>query len=153
MKKLVISASALAFSLVAATGLQAQTVQQKKEEAGAVGGAISGGTAGAVGGALVGGPVGAAVGGVAGATAGAITGGAAASLSPEDRVYVRERVVTRQVPSVTYEGDVVVGRELPGTVRYYDIEGNPRLSNYRYTRVNDRYVIVDRSNRIIEVVE
>ncbi len=151
MKRTILGGIALAF--LAATSVQAQTVQQKKEESGAVGGAISGGAAGAVGGALVGGPVGAAVGGTVGAAAGAITGGAAARLTPEDRTYVRERVVTREVPSVTYQGEVVVGRELPGTVRYYEIDGRPSLDSYRYTRINNRYVVVDRSNRIVEVID
>ena len=151
MKRTVLGGIALA--ILATASVQAQTTQQKREESGAVGGAISGGAAGAVGGAIVGGPVGAAVGGVAGAAAGAITGGTAARLTPEDRVYVRERVVTREVPSVTYQGDVVVGRELPGTVRYYDLDGRASLDNYRYARINNRYVVVDRSNRVIEVID
>lgn len=153
MKKLLVGASALVMSAVALAPLSAQTVQQKKEEAGAVGGAISGGAAGAVGGAIIGGPVGAAVGGVAGATAGAITGGTAAALNPDDRVYVQRYVTTRSVPSVAYQGEVVVGSELPGSVRYYAIEDNPRLVQYRYAHVNDRYVLVDRSNRIVQVID
>jgi uncharacterized protein YcfJ len=151
MKRTILAA--LAVATLAGVSVQAQTVQQKKEEAGAVGGAVSGGAAGAVGGAIVGGPVGAAVGGVVGATAGAITGSTTARLSPEDRVYFRERVVTRQVPSAAYQGEIVVGSELPGSVRYYEIEGRPSLDNYRYARINNRYVVVDRSNRVIEVIE
>jgi uncharacterized protein YcfJ len=129
------------------------TPQEKKQETGAAAGAISGGTAGAVGGALVGGPVGAAVGGVAGAAAGAISGAAVGSISPEDRVYVQRYTTTRQVPSVRYEREVAVGTQLPGSVTYYTFEDNPRLANYRYTRVNDRTVVVDQQGRIISIIE
>jgi hypothetical protein len=87
-----------------------------------------------------------------GAVGGANSGGAAAAITPEDRVYIRERVVTREVPSVRYEGEVVVGSELPSTVRYYEIDGRPSLSTYRYTRVNDRYVVVDSRGRVVEVI-
>ncbi len=84
---------------------------------------------------------------------GTITGSIAGDLTMDDRIYVREYVVRREVPSARYEGDLVVGTEIPGTVTYYRIEDNPRLSSYRYTRVNNRYVLVDSSNRFITYVE
>lgn len=119
---------------------------------GAAGGAVGGAAAGAIGGAIVGGPVGAAVGGAAGAVGGAVTGSIAANLSAEDRTYMREYVVRREVPSTRFESDIVVGAEVPDTVRYYRIEDNPRFSGYRYTRVNNHYVLVDSGNRIVEVI-
>ncbi len=113
----------------------------------------TGGAAGAVGGALVGGPVGAAIGGAAGAAAGAVGGAVTGSITADDQIYVRERVIRHNVPSVRYQGDIVVGAELPGTVRYYEIENEPRFTNYRYTRLNDRYVLVNTDNRIVAVFD
>ncbi len=134
--------------------LSAQTPQQQRQqETGAAAGAITGGAAGAVGGALVGGPVGAAIGGAAGAAAGAVGGAVTGSITADDQIYVRERVIRHNVPSVRYQGDIVVGAELPGTVRYYEIENEPRFTNYRYTRLNDRYVLVNTDNRIVAVFD
>jgi hypothetical protein len=112
------------------------------------GGAAAGAATGAVGGAIVGGPVGAAVGGVTGA----IVGGA---LSGPDRTRVHEYVVREHRPSVRVDRDVVVGSELPGTVRYYEIPADVGVkTTYRYTVVNDRPVLVDpRTRRVVEVLD
>lgn len=115
----------------------------------AAGGTAAGAATGAVGGAIVGGPVGAAV----GAVVGGVVGGTAGGLAEPDRVYVREYVTRTPRPAVRVEQEVVVGATLPSTVRYYEIEGNPRLEGYRYANVNDEYVIVDAQGRIVAVVE
>lgn len=144
-------------ALILATSLFANSpllAQDKKDamDSGAKGGAIAGGAAGAVGGAIVGGPVGAVVGGAIGAAAGATSGAVTAGITAEDKVYVRKYVETRPIPPVRYEGEVVVGATLPGTVTYYRIEDNPRFEAYRYTHVNGKYVMVDDSNRVVTVI-
>lgn len=117
---------------------------------GASGGAAAGAATGAVGGAVVGGPVGAVVGGAAGAVGGAVVG----ALTNDDRTYVRTYVEKHRQPSVTYEQEVVVGEELPGTVKYYRIEGRPELKTYEYAVVNDHTVLVDsQTRRIVEVLD
>ncbi len=115
--------------------------------AGAQSNVPAGATAGAVGGAIVGGPVGAVVGGVAGAIAGGI--------ADESRPRFREYVVTQRTPSYRYQGDVRVGVELPSSgVTYYEAPPEYKVQNYRYTRVNDRIVLVDPSSRrIVQVIE
>ncbi len=140
MKRMVVGALAL--------GLLSAPAWAQNNEA-AKGGALSGAAAGAVGGALVGGPVGAAVGGIAGAAVGATAG----SLTPEDRVYVRDYAVKHRAEPMRVETPIVVGEPMPGSVRYYPIEGNPRLAAYRYAYVNDHYYIVDASGRIVGEVE
>jgi outer membrane lipoprotein SlyB len=116
---------------------------------GARGGAVGGAAAGAVGGALVGGPVGAVVGGAVGATTGAAVG----SLSDEDRVYVRGYVVKQRAEPVTVRERIVVGEALPTTVRTYQIEGNPRLSGYRYAYVNNEYYLVNARGQVVTTIE
>jgi hypothetical protein len=53
---------------------------------------------------------------------------------------VRTYVMEQQVPSVAYEGDVVVGSTLPETVEVHSVEG---YNDYAYTVVNKRRVIVN----------
>ena len=140
MIKQVIAAAALA-AIVGAPALA---------QSGSESGAAAGAATGAVGGALVGGPVGAVVGGAAGA----IAGGAVGSISQHDRTYVREYVVDHRRPSVRVEGPVEVGATLPPRVEVYPVEGNPAFSNYRYTWVNDRAVLIDPSSRrVVYVIE
>lgn len=114
------------------------------------GGAAAGAATGAVGGAIVGGPVGA----VVGAGVGAVTGGALGSISAQDRTYVREYVVENRRPSVRVQGDVAVGATLPQQVAVYPVEGNAAFSNYRYTYVNDRAVLIDpATRRVVYVID
>jgi hypothetical protein len=110
-------------------------------------GVAAGATTGAVTGAIVGGPVGAAV----GAGAGAIAGGIADDTRPRFRSYVSER----RVPSYRYDREVRVGADLPSSgVTYYDVPQEYGVTNYRYTVVNDRTVLVDpKSHRIVQVIE
>ena len=52
------------------------------------------------------------------------------------------------------EREVRVGARLPTSgVRYYDVPREYGIRGYRYTVVNDRPVLVDRSYRIVEIIE
>ncbi len=110
-------------------------------------GTAAGATTGAVGGAIVGGPIGAVVGGVAGAVVGGI--------AEDRRAGFRTYVVEERVPSYTYEREVVVGAELPPTgVRYYEVPAEYGATEYRYTVVNDRTVLVDpRTHRVVQIID
>jgi len=55
------------------------------------------------------------------------------------------------VESIPYEGDVVVGRVLPEAVEVRPVQG---YSDYGYTIVNERRVIVNPQTRaVIQVLE
>ena len=112
----------------------------------AQGGVAAGATAGAIGGAVVGGPVGAVVGGVGGAVVGGIT--------DANTPRFREYVVREHHPSYHYDREVVVGAELPmAGVTYYEIPREYGPTEYRYTIVNDRTVLVDpKTHRIIQII-
>jgi len=88
-----------------------------------------------------------------GATTGVVVddGGIAADLQPRFREYV----VQENVPNYTVPGRVMVGVTLPEMgVSYYDVPQQYGAHRYRYTRVNDEYVVVDPSTRrIIQVIE
>ena len=109
-------------------------------------GVAAGATTGAVGGAIIAGPVGAVVGGVGGAVVGGITD----STQPRFRSYV----VEQRRPSYTYSSDVVIGAELPASgVVYYDVPAEYN-TQYRYTVVNNRTVLVDpKTRRIVQVIQ
>ena len=110
-------------------------------------GAATGAATGAIGGVIVGGPAGAAV----GATVGAVAGGIADESRPRFRTYV----TGQRHPSYRYEREVRVGADLPSSgVTYYDVPREYGVTNYRYTVVNDRTVLVDPgTHRIIEVID
>ncbi len=112
--------------LVVTAALLTASSANAQNAGGTVGGAVGGAAVGAV----VGGPVGAVVGGAVGA----ITGSALPS-----------------EPSVVYQGPVVVGETLPGTITYYPV---PQYDDYGYTVLNGRRVIVERrSHRIVRIIE
>jgi hypothetical protein len=138
-------------AVAASTLFAPAAMAQDPMNAGASAGAVTGGVTGAVIGGVVGGPVGAVVGGGIGATTGATTG-AAVGVGAAEQNYARDYVVKRQVPDERIDGDVVVGEPLPSTVRVYRIEGNPKLANYHYAYVNDRYVLVDDRLRVVKVI-
>jgi hypothetical protein len=110
-------------------------------------GAATGAATGAVGGAIVGGPVGA----VVGATVGAVAGGIADDQRPRFRSYVNER----KVPSYRYDREVRVGADLPADgVTYYDVPREYGSTNYRYTVVNERTVLVDpKSHKVVQIID
>jgi hypothetical protein len=84
-----------------------------------------------------------------------VVGGVAGVLGVDQRPRFRSYVTERHVPSYTYSNDLVVGAELPADgVTYYDVPEEYGASNYRYTVVNGRTVLVDpRTRHIVEIVE
>lgn len=77
-------------------------------------------------------------------------------LQRDMRPRFNEYVVREQIPSYSYDEDVVVGAELPSAgVRYYEVPAQYHVApRYRYTVVNKRPVIVDPSTRrIVEVID
>jgi hypothetical protein len=115
-------------------------------------GIIGGAQRGADEGAAAAGPIGGVVGGVLGGAAGGVAG----LLGIEERPRFQQYVVRQNVPSYTYQEEVQVGGVLPSSgVTYYEVPAEyGRVRNYRYTRVNNRIVLVDPgTNRIVEVIE
>ncbi|OWW05428.1 hypothetical protein ATY81_01425 [Rhizobium sp. R72] len=63
---------------------------------------------------------------------------------------VRTYVTEQDVPPATYDGDVVVGTELPSSIEIHTIPSNDA---YGYTVINKQRVIVDpHTHRVIEIV-
>ena len=139
MTKYILAAASVISLLSVPLVAQAQTNQ---------GGAAGGMATGAVGGAIVGGPVGAVVGGAIGA----VVGGA---LTPEQQPRVQQYVVQQRRPSYQYQQQVQVGAVLPSSgVQYYELPADYGVTQYRYTYVNDRAVLVDpRTHRIVQIIE
>ncbi|WP_064694781.1 DUF1236 domain-containing protein [Rhizobium aegyptiacum] len=64
---------------------------------------------------------------------------------------VKTYVLKQETPSVTFEGDVVVGTALPDTVEIHTIPDQP---DYGYVVVNQKRVLVNPKTRaVIEVIE
>jgi len=88
-----------------------------------------------------------------GATTGMVVddGGIAPDLQPRFREYI----VQENVPNYTVPGQVMVGVTLPEMgVSYYDVPQQYGAHRYRYTRVNNEYVLVEPSTRrVIQVIE
>ena len=83
-----------------------------------------------------------------------MAGGVGAVLGVDQRPRFREYVVQQRRPSHRYREEVRVGARLPTSgVRYYDVPREYGIRGYRYTVVNDRPVLVDRSHRIVEIIE
>lgn len=113
-------------------------------------GTVRGAERGAQEGGDVGGPIGAIVGGAVGAATGTVGG----ILGVDDRPRFRQYVTRERRSSYAYDGDVRVGAVLPGSgVSYYDVPEEYNARGSRYTIVNDRPVLVDRSRRIVEVID
>ena len=134
-------------ALITALAVIPATAFAQNNPQGAQGGAVGGATTGAVGGAIVGGPVGAVVGGVGGAVVGAIIG----DNTPRFKTYV----VEQRRPSYVYEQPVAVGTVLPRQgVTYYEVPREYGQTEYRYTVVNNRTVLVDPdTGRIVQVID
>lgn len=71
------------------------------------------------------------------------------TIEPQVRTQVREYAVKQKRPSVKVAEEIRVGARLPQSVQFYEIEGIPAASGYRYAYVNDRYVLVDPAERTI----
>ncbi len=106
--------------------------------------------AGAAAGAAVGGPVGAAVGAAVGGTVGAAGDVAHAVLAPPPPPVITY-VEREDIPSVTVEHEVVVGKPLPESVEVHVV---PEHRQYAYAIVNHKRVIVDpRTRTVIQVIK
>ena len=113
-------------------------------------GTLRGAERGAQDGGDAAGPIGAIVGGAVGAATGTVGG----ILGVDDRPRFRQYVTRERRSSYAYDGDVRVGTVLPGAgVSYYDVPDEYNARGSRYTIVNDRPVLVDRSRRIVEVID
>ena len=90
---------------------------------------------------------------VANAVAGAITGAAVATgviVPYEQREPLRGYIVQENRPSYGYEGDVVVGRELPpGAYESYPVPERYGVPEHHYAIVNNRAVIFHPGTRRI----
>jgi hypothetical protein len=97
------------------------------------------------------GPVGAVVGGAVGG----VVGGVAGLLGVDQRPKFRRYVVEQHVPSYTYREDLRAGVVLPAEgVTYYEVPAEYGPTEYRYTVVNDRAVLVDpRTRTVVQVIE
>lgn len=64
---------------------------------------------------------------------------------------VRTYVLEQDIPSVPYEGDILIGRVVPDAVEIHTIDGQP---DYAYTIVNERRVIVNPQTRtVVQILE
>lgn len=64
---------------------------------------------------------------------------------------VRTYVMEQSVPSVAYEGEIVVGAPIPETVEVRTVDG---YGDYAYTVVNERRVLIDPQTRtVIQVLD
>ncbi len=138
--RFIFSAAVLALASLPVAA-QAQTANQNA-------GAGAGLATGAVTGAIVSGPIGAVVGGAIGAIAGG-------TLAAPEAAQVQQYVVTQRTPSVRVREQVVVGAPLPETVDLYALPADAGVrTQYRYTVVNDRTVLVDPQTRqVVQVIE
>jgi hypothetical protein len=78
------------------------------------------------------------------------------SISPEVRTKVREYITTERPRSVEAPSGVTisVGSTLPEAVELRSFPSSVGVSNYRYTVVGDRTVLVDPgTRRVIQVIE
>jgi hypothetical protein len=114
-------------------------------------GIVGGAREGSEEGARAAGPVGGFVGGVVGG----VTGGVAGLLGVDQRPRFHEYVVSQRPQSYRYDGDIIVGAQLPSSgVTYYEAPAEYGIRDYRYTVVNNRTVLVDpRTHRVIQVIE
>ena len=82
------------------------------------------------------------------------TGTIGGILGVDTRPRFREYVVREAPPAVRYQGEVVVGTQLPPSVTYYEVPAEFGVRGYRYAHVNDTYVLVDPgTRRVVEVID
>ena len=143
--------------LAAAVILSAAMPLTAHAQSSTAGGVREGSRSGAEAGSSVLGPVGGAVGGIVGGVVGGAAGTAGAiieGLTPEQSTRVRTYVVQERRPSVRVTERVVVGEDLPSNVELYSFPSEYGVTQYRYTVVNERPVLVDpRSRRVVQIIE
>jgi len=83
-------------------------------------------------------------------------GGPSVGIIPDEaRPRFRQYIVEERVPSYSVNGPVAVGTVLPEAgVTYYDVPQQYGATNYRYTVVNDRPILVEpRTRRVMQVID
>ena len=128
-------------ALLAATAVAPVAAQAQYAPADAAAGAAAGGA--------VAGPVGAAAGAIVGGTVGAAGDVATAIFAPPPPPVITY-VEREDIPSVTVEHEVVVGKPLPRTVVLHPV---PKY-HYEYAIVNHKRVIVEpQTRRVVKIIE
>ena len=128
-------------ALLAATAIAPVAAQAQYAPADAAAGAAAGGA--------VAGPVGAAAGAIVGGTVGAAGDVATAIFAPPPPPVITY-VEREDIPSVTVEHEVVVGKPLPRTVVLHPV---PKY-HYEYAIVNHKRVIVEpKTRRVVKIIE
>ena len=76
-------------------------------------------------------------------------------ITPQYRARFQSYVVQQAPPSYTYNSDLAVGAVLPEQgITYYDVPAEYGVTQYRYTIVNSRPVLVDPgTRRVIQVIQ
>jgi hypothetical protein len=79
-------------------------------------------------------------------------------IAPEIGIKFHDDVKVKHYRSHKWDGDVIIGTELPGDVEYYDVPDDvivatPALKSHRYVYLNDRVYIVDSHRRVVAVVK
>ena len=90
-------------------------------------------------------------------TTGGVTGSTSTTVTiePEMRTKIQKYVTTHKMKPVTAPSSVTItrGAVLPETVELETFPTDVGITQYRYTVVGDRTVVVDNNRRIIEVIE
>jgi len=89
---------------------------------------------------------------------GAVTTGSTSTsvtIEPEVRTKVKQYVTTHKMKSVSAPAGVTISRGavLPESVELETLPADVGVTQYRYTVVGDRTVLVDNNRRIVEVIE
>src|SRR5258705_9786596 len=97
---------------------------------------------------------GAAVGATGGVTVVAPAGASVTIITDANTPKFREFIVKEHHPSYAYKGELVIGAELPATgVTYYEVPREYGMTEFRYTIVNDRAVLVDvKTHKIVQII-
>ncbi len=97
---------------------------------------------------------GAAVGATGGVTVVAAAGASVTIITDANTPKFREFIVKEHHPSYAYKGELVIGAELPATgVTYYEVPREYGMTEFRYTIVNDRAVLVDvKTHKIVQII-
>ncbi len=114
-------------------------------------GLVNGAQQGAEEGNEAAGPIGGIVGGAVGAATGTLGAILGADQSPRFEEYARGR----HHRSYTYRHELRVGAMLPGTgIGYYDVPSEYGVQpGYRYTVLNGHTVLVNRNNRVVQIID
>jgi hypothetical protein len=89
-----------------------------------------------------------------GAAAGAVGGALAGGISEDNRAKFREYVGKKNLPSITYTGELVVGADLPlSGIPLYVVPSEYGAAMYRFAIINYLPVLVDPfSHKIVDII-